>query len=170
MKTNLSLTFTLLALLSGCTDLSPPPPQATQATQATQESSTAAPQPVHVRIDSDGIIAAIGVAQKYKYDLDDGYGINFRSETDPPVKVEFREGRVNFAWSEFSDQPEQFAAINAENRTLIAKGLTYALGKQLSDTIIANIAKGTAESHDLSGFNVQTFPGSTQNMITIREN
>jgi len=66
MKTNLSLTFTLLALLSGCTDLSPPPPQ------ATQESSTAAPQPVHVRIDSDGIIAAIGVAQKYKYDLDDG--------------------------------------------------------------------------------------------------
>ena len=151
----------LCVLLASCSNSTNQTPQPVQPHIQTDS--------VTVKVDAAGLLASVGLPPVGEYKLDDGHGINFRADNQPPLKIEFREGRINFAWTEFSDEPDKFGKLNSENRASMSNALTYSLGKPLSDKIMKSVANGHPASFTSGEYKIQTSPSSLQNLVTVKK-
>lgn len=88
-----------------------------------------------VQLDEAGLVTATGQPVVSRYQLDDGYGLHFRPESLPGFSLEFRNGRVNVAWHEFTKGGD-FTAANAENRATALRVLTRAFGQDTAVKIV----------------------------------
>lgn len=141
-------------LLAGCSDTSP---------------GTASGSLHAVQLDESGLIAAVGSPLVDEYSLDDGRGLNFRAENEPAFKLEFRAGRTNISWTEYSDEPAKFGSLNAENVKWAGQVFTYALGKEATAKIMSGVNGDKPLKFEHLGHEVRLMPsgGGIQALVTI---
>lgn len=90
---------------------------------------------VPVQLDEPGLVAAVGQPVLNRYPLDDGHGLNFRPDSLPGFSLEFRSGRLNIAWHEFTKGGD-FTAANEENLAAARRVLTRALGQDTAAKLV----------------------------------
>lgn len=98
--------------------------------------TTSSQLPSAIHLDEKGLIAAIGSPVIYEYPLDNGKGLSFRADGEPPFSIEFR-GHVNVAWEGFRDPNGKFDAMNAENKKWAEQALVYAIGQEAAAKVMA---------------------------------
>lgn len=156
-----------LVLAIAATGCSKSTPDAASATPLSEAPRTVA------QLDEAGLIAAVGSPVVYEVPLDDGRGLKFRpkctpQECQPAFSLEFRKGRINVVWEQYTDNAK-FDAANAQNVQWADQVLTYALGKEATAKIKASIAANTPlRGEVLQGHKVNLMPGGgKQVLVTI---
>lgn len=156
-----------IVLAIAATGCSKSTPDAARATPPSEAPRTVA------QLDEAGLIAAVGSPVVYEVQLDDGRGLKFRAkctpqECQPAFTLEFRNGRINVAWEQYTDNAK-FDAANSQNVQWADQVLTYALGKEAAAKIKANIAANTPMRGEvLQGHKVNVMPGGgAQVLVTI---
>lgn len=118
------------------------------------------------RLDERGLVAAIGKKVVRRYKLDDGHGLNFRTEAHPWFKLEFRRTHVNVAWMTYRDAEMQ--ALNAENVELARKAFTCALGYVAAEKIMRAVQAGERLQFERDGYKVNAMaPAGGQTLVTL---
>lgn len=118
------------------------------------------------RFDERGLVAAVGKKVVRRYQLDDGHGLNFRTDAQPWFKLEFRRARVNVAWMTYRDAGME--ALNAENIELARKAFTYALGYVAAEKIMRAIQSGERLQFERDGYKVSAMaPSGGQTLVTL---
>ena len=118
------------------------------------------------RLDERGLVAAVGKKVVRRYKLDDGHGLNFRTDEQPDFKLEFRRSRVNVAWMTYPGAA--YEALNAENIELARKALTYALGYVASEKIIGAVQTGERLQFERDGYKVSAMASAGgQTLVTL---
>lgn len=142
--------------LFGCSD--------TQGTTTTSGISPASP--TTVRVNEAELIAAVGSPVVSEVKLDDGRGLHFRpSKGVPAFTLEFRREpqRVNIAWQQFTDSPEQHEA-NKQNAAWAIQVLTYAIG---ADSAVKVTSTDKPLSFTQTSYKINVIPGEIQTLVTI---
>lgn len=88
------------------------------------------------KLDEEILVKAVGLPLVKRYKLDDGYGLKFRNDNQPPFNLEFRRNRINVAWDNFYDDPLKHGAINKENVLVAQRVLDEALGVEVGKDVI----------------------------------
>lgn len=152
-----------LVLAIAATGCSKSIPDAASATQPSETPRTVA------QLDEAGLIAAVGSPVVYEVPLDNGRGLKFRpkytpQERQPAFSLEFRKGRINVMWEQYTDNAKFDAAKQWADQVL-----TYALGKEATAKIKSSIAANTPlRGEVLQGHKVNVMPGGgTQVLVTI---
>ncbi len=118
------------------------------------------------RLDERGLVGAVGKKVVRRYKLDDGYGLNFRTDEQPAFALEFRRSRVNVAWMSYRDVGMQ--ALNGENIDLARKAFTYALGDAAAGRIMRAAQAGQRLQFDRDGYKVNVMASAGgQTLVTI---
>lgn len=121
-----------------------------------------------VRLDERGLVAAVGKKVVRRYKLDDGHGLNFRTDAQPDFKLEFRRGRVNVAWMTYPEAGMQ--ALNTENVALARKAFTYALGDVAAEKIVRASQAGEPLRFERDGCKVNVMASSGgQTLVTLSQ-
>lgn len=118
------------------------------------------------RLDERGLVAAVGKKVVRRYKLDDGHGLNFRTDEQPWFKLEFRRSHVNVAWMAYRDAGME--ALNAENIDLARKAFTYALGYVAAEKIMRSVQAGERLQFERDGYKVNAMaPAGGQTLVTL---
>lgn len=87
------------------------------------------------KLDEETLLKVVGLPLIKRYTLDDGYGLKFRNDNQPPFNIEFRKKRINIAWNNFYDDPIKHGTINKENVVIAQRVLDAALGVEVSKDV-----------------------------------
>lgn len=118
-------------------------------------------------LDQKEMIKAIGLRLVRTYALDDGKGFKFRPDSAPAVSLEFRDTRVNVAWSEYRDNPAKFGKLNEENAQAARRALTFALGAPLAGKIIEYTRNNQPASIRTQYGKITVAPGMDGSLILV---
>lgn len=118
------------------------------------------------RLDERGLVAAVGKKVVRRYKLDDGHGLNFRTDEQPWFKLEFRHTHVNVVWMTYRDAGMQ--TLNAENVELARKAFTYALGYVAAEKIMRSVQAGERLQFERDGYKVNArAPAGGQTLVAL---
>lgn len=118
------------------------------------------------RLDERGLVASVGKNVVRRYKLDDGHGLNFRTDGQPDFNLEFRRALVNVAWVTYRDADMQ--ALSTENIELARKAFTYAVGYVAAEKIMRAVQAGERLQFERDGYKVNArSPGGGLTLVTI---